>query len=800
MSCSKGGSDPDPDPTEPAQIEVEQSSITLGENEGKATINFTANCAWKATITSDVNSATPSVTPAEGKGDGSIHVTVDPDIAPASYEVTINGTKMVTIGGHSIQSTKTVKVTIFKMGDVETNVAEIRALLKGMNPTTTKTAVTAEIAAKTLTGVIVGRPEGQNAASGASYKYYNMIQDTKPAKESGLTINLNSAAEYSEGQIVQIPLTEAQVSTYGGVIQLSVSNNVTITKAGMFTVLPIKVTPAEFTSYESQLVTVLECQPTENEGSAWYNDANKGNTKFTNKNGEGFTVRVGSSAAFKDATIPSKSGSMTGIASQYNGTLQLLPRVEDDINLTAEKFEIESETVTIDKITAAGEYEVKNAVVAAVYAQGFLMTDASKAVILVYQGTGATVPAVGAVVEVKGAVVTYGGMLQFDKTSTVTDTGKTSTFDPGTPVVKTYADLKAFVASPKLEYVKYTGKLIKSGNYYNVQFDEGSDVIGSVQYPAAELNIDTYVDQYVDVTGYLIGVSSNKYANTMATKLDLNGNVVAISVANKNLSFEVAGGEKSTTFNVVNQGSNQVFGALSGTNADKYSFEITGSSVKVTSVANTTESAFSAVLTLSVKPSAGAAAVAEATINLSTAAPASGNAITLDRAKIEAIITDLPVNGYGSQNTSNESTFLTFTVDEVAFEACKLCKPTASGTSAAYDTVKALQMQGNATDAAKTSRIGNTAALAKLTKITVVTYNTNAANTPNFNIAVGASKVIGTDIPASMTNAADMTTSTETVGSVTKFTTVFNVPAGNSYFAIYKNTAGALYWSEITIE
>ena len=126
-----------------------------------------------------------------------------------------------------------------------------------------------------------------------------------------------------------------------------------------------------------------------------------------------------------------------------------------------------------------------------------------------------------------------------------------------------------------------------------------------------------------------------------------------------------------------------------------------------------------------------------------------------------------------------------------------MCKP-AEGSD--YDKVGAIQMQGNASDASKTGRIGNTLPYSGITKITVVSYNTGDFD-PNFNIALSATApVVDTTIPDSMVNAADMTTTKEVLDGINKYTTVYNVSGNNKYFAIYKNTSGGLYWSSITVE
>lgn len=185
---------------------------------------------------------------------------------------------------------------------------------------------------------------------------------------------------------------------------------------------------------------------------------------------------------------------------------------------------------TIEQILASGggNYILKNAWVLANYAQGFIATDATGKYILCFQGTGASVPAVGTVVEVKGDVVTYGGLLQFDKTATITASNETKTVEYGTPTVMSGADLDSYVNAPEIKYASYEGVLSISGNYYNVIVEGATNVQGSISYPAEDMKaqLAPLSGKGIKVTGFLIGKpnSNSKYANTMITAVSATGN------------------------------------------------------------------------------------------------------------------------------------------------------------------------------------------------------------------------------------------------------------------------------------
>ena len=171
--------------------------------------------------------------------------------------------------------------------------------------------------------------------------------------------------------------------------------------------------------------------------------------------------------------------------------------------------------------------------------------------------------------------------------------------------------------------------------------------------------------------------------------------------------------------------------------------------------------------------------------------PESGTAIEFTTDSVKAAIPDITTNNYGSQNVTNYSTFLTWDV----FAACKLCLPQAGN----YATANCLQMQGN-TDAAKQGRVGNVAATPKrITKVIVESWNEKY--TPNFNLALGTEQVVGTSVPANMIPASSMTTTSEVVGALTKYVSTYEVTSGDyTYFAIYKNTTGAFYFSKVRVE
>jgi len=164
-----------------------------------------------------------------------------------------------------------------------------------------------------------------------------------------------------------------------------------------------------------------------------------------------------------------------------------------------------------------------------------------------------------------------------------------------------------------------------------------------------------------------------------------------------------------------------------------------------------------------------------------------GTVLTISR---ETMDVEWTTNGYGQQNISNLLTYLSWSVNGVGFIGAKMCLPPSNNSFASV----AIQCQGNASDTAKQSRFGNTESLGKIKKITVVSHN--ESYTPNFNLAVGTEQVVGVAVPSSMIAASSMTTTKDG----TTYTSVYVPTEDVGFFAIYKNTQGAFYFSEVIVE
>lgn len=357
-------------------------------------------------------------------------------------------------------------------------------------------------------------------------------------------------------------------------------------------------------------------------------------TKFETKTGGSLDISIYKTNDWaKTAEVPAKSGYVCGLVSIYNGVGQVAPRNAKDVaGLTNDLFtEAGPVTSTIAGITEAGKYKVENAIVAANYESGFVMEDATGQM-LVYQfikGATITIPAVGAKVTVTGTVESKNGMLQFSPEGLTVAANGTGTVKPQTATVLDGAAVTALFNSPVMKYVKYTGKLTVDGNYYNVALD-GTEVIGSISYPNADLNVASFNGQTIDVEGWFIGATTakdgSKYLTTLAVKVSANASVPSVTFTDQPTQFAATSPAEQTLKYTANAAAGAVTFEITGTDATKFAVvSNTTSQVVIKAVGNNTGTiAFSA--TLKAKGANGG----EDTVELKQAAPVSGDGGTVE--------------------------------------------------------------------------------------------------------------------------------------------------------------------------
>ncbi|MCI6014865.1 MAG: hypothetical protein MRZ09_07755 [Coprobacillus sp.] len=167
-----------------------------------------------------------------------------------------------------------------------------------------------------------------------------------------------------------------------------------------------------------------------------------------------------------------------------------------------------------------GSYIVEGTIIAT-YARGFLIDDTTgKILVFLGQEFDGSIK-VGDTVKVQGSTSVYGLMKQFGLDTTVEKTGEGAVDQPtATEIDGAKLDEFADLTEAQVQYVKMTGKLTVSGNYFNLEVSGASKVTGSITYPQEQEALKALAGKNIEVTGYFIGVtgSSKKYANIMVTE------------------------------------------------------------------------------------------------------------------------------------------------------------------------------------------------------------------------------------------------------------------------------------------
>lgn len=256
---------------------------------------------------------------------------------------------------------------------------------------------------------------------------------------------------------------------------------------------------------------------------------------------------------------------------------------------------------TIDKIKADGNYEIENAVVIATYQRGFLISDGTGIMqVYMYNKDTAptpTIPAVGDKYTVKGAAEEYGGLWQIGLLNQKLENKSTGTVPAVTYETLNGEQVDALFAAPEIKAVKYTGKLTIDGNYYNVAID-GATAIGSITWPNAGVVNSALNGKFVDIKGWFVGATSNKYFTTLAVEVTENTSVVTGSFSDTPKAFTATNAEAQTLNYTVSEAAGEVTFELTGTDAAKFTYtKKSNTQVEVNVVGdNSSENPYSAML------------------------------------------------------------------------------------------------------------------------------------------------------------------------------------------------------------
>lgn len=588
------------------------STTIAGSLEGgklEQTVEVVAKGDWEITFAneSDATWCTPS--PMNGTS-GTTQVSFTLGQAPAERQATLTLTAVGFVEG--IPVTKKASIIVKQnAGGTTAITTNVKAVRDQLTFEQTGKEITESLV---LTGIVVSDYVGNNINN-----HQIMVTDNTTEPGAGLMIRFkgyvgDSGTDYNltRGSIVSLDLKGGTAQSWYGTYQVQFSTSdpeVKILDANDNTPEAIEVSdPSKLIDYQSQYVKVYS-QPVESiRGEKYYNvSSGYANQTFQTKDGSTFLLSFNSYSKDWASTIeiPAKAGYVKGCVSLNNNAGNISPRNADDLaGMTEELFTVETpepEKTTIAQITAAGQYEIEAATVVATYTGGFVMSDET-ASILVFLGYGAeNIPAVGDVVSVSGSVTSYGDALQFAEGSSVTKTG-TATVEYPNPTEITESNIGGLMEKPVVTYVKMTGTLSVSGNYYNIKFTFDSNYTGSISGPNADLNAGSYDGQMITVEGYFVNNGSKngggKYFTVVATKITPDTSNPIVTFTTQPTTFAASNPEPQTlTYTVTNVEASAVEFVVEGTNADKFTAEKSGETVVVKAVGdNTTDAAYTATL------------------------------------------------------------------------------------------------------------------------------------------------------------------------------------------------------------
>lgn len=252
----------------------------------------------------------------------------------------------------------------------------------------------------------------------------------------------------------------------------------------------------------------------------------------------------------------------------------------------------------ISEITATGTYNVQGTIVAKSQ-RGFIVGDGTGYVYYYNQNYDQADYEIGDIVKLVGPVVVYGGVYEFNNTTTVT-MATTSNYVAEDPTVLTGEQMDARVASttpPQLSnYVQYEGTLSVNDTHYNITNIVGATTaIGSISFPIDTDEITTLDGKYVKVTGYYVGISTSTYYNTMLGSIEeIANDNPTLSAENVDLNYDATSGAIEYT---INHPAND--GVLTATTeSDWLTLGTVGTTVPFTCTANSTTASRTATVTL----------------------------------------------------------------------------------------------------------------------------------------------------------------------------------------------------------
>ena len=169
------------------------------------------------------------------------------------------------------------------------------------------------------------------------------------------------------------------------------------------------------------------------------------------------------------------------------------------------------------KAEVGGTFELENVLVVGANTNGVLLQQMGSYIYAFY-GSEHNLQ-VGDLLKVSGTTTSRNGLIQFGSGCTFEKTGAATVNFP-VPETMSVETIESYMSNPSIKYVTYSGTVLLSGNYTNLEID-GSSVVGSLDYMTEEFRTQ-YSKHNVTITGWLFG-SYKTYMYTIPVQVQDNG-------------------------------------------------------------------------------------------------------------------------------------------------------------------------------------------------------------------------------------------------------------------------------------
>ena len=582
------------------------NSDSRGGDPNSKTLTVTSTRDW--TIEQDEKDEWVTISPSSGSASS------EPQTVTVTVTDNTGSDRTATIKFTANNGTVSKNLTVKQTGAVAkdyTDLSEVRSMFTGGESVTLGDNINVK-------ATVISNSELNNLISQKAI----YVQDGT----AGLYIFFDSNHEFAFGDEIEMDLSGATMKLSGGAIQVDALPLSTATKLSDGQATPKEVSVSDFMEgkYESQYVTLPNVQVDDEGEQTFVKGDSHTSVDFVTEDGIRFVVFSSKYSTFKNQTVPTGSGPISGIAMVYNSTMQLIFAQESDYaGLTGERFEdAPAKEMTIREILDAKGGNVKTSgTVMAQYANGFVMSDET-ASILVYQGYNPAVQVkIGDNVSVTGSGETYSGMVQIaDPEITVVSSDNPVSYPEALALDGSKAD--ELLSASEICYIEGTGELVKEDNYYNV-YIEGSARSTKICciYPTEgqEAKLVEFLNSVVKVTGYHIGVY-NTSLNTMLVSVEQSGEPF-FTVSDETISIGAAA-NSTATFSINSNVDWTV------TSSDQENFQVSETAgngskeITVTATENTTGAVREAIITVSTTADV---VTKEYKIAVTQSAPASGD-------------------------------------------------------------------------------------------------------------------------------------------------------------------------------